>query len=736
MTAFLVLLDAALTIAAGGVISGLVRTHLTLAERVAIGLASGLLIGAGATYALSLVAGLNAVAVLAGPALTLVVALAISGLTVNPRATWHASWVESRDRWAHRRPWFSIAALAAGMAVVVAIFAHTVYSDASGLEAGYPTVWADWSQHLTTAASFAQGGNIPPINPLFSGSPLLYPFLPDFHAATLMTLGLAPGLALAIPGGILMLIIGLLVVALGRRVGLGTGAGVIAVIICFIGGGLGFVGAFSDACMSHGFSATQCTFQYVVSHPATGVSIVGWTLHDLPGVVVAQHRAYDGLPSDGGTAPLPNMQWYTPLLAWWLPQRTLLFGFAAAISVLLLVFAGASSHGPSWEPFVLAGVLIGLLPVVHVQTLIALAILLFVLLWRRRRREWFALLGVAVVLGAARLTQLALMQHGAAVTPYGSNVYPWLEPGWLANAGTAADPGGRLVFTIGNLFTGAINAIGMVGTAPWWGFWVANLGIAVPLLTFVVLAVALHLMGVKVGRALTSALPVPLLELTLGALIIFAACNLVVFQSWNWDNTKLLVYWYLVIALLIGALAAHWWRRIWPRVAAIVLVTPVVLTGTLVVLRLLPWTPAGDAITGPYTIANTQEVQLASTIDRVTPPGSVFLTFGRPNDPVLAVAGRIGVMGYGGWLWSYGINFETRYTDVQTMYTGCTADEATCPVFSLLHKYGISYVEIDDRLGDPGAIDPQAGITWWSQQGLPVVGRTDHITIYDVRGRS
>ena len=85
----------------------------------------------------------------------------------------------------------------------------------------------------------------------------------------------------------------------------------------------------------------------------------------------------------------------------------------------------------------------------------------------------------------------------------------------------------------------------------------------------------------------------------------------------------------------------------------------------------------------------------------------MFLTFGRPNDPVLAVAGRIGVMGYGGWLWSYGISFESRYEDVQTMYNGCAADAATCPVFSLLRKYGISYVEIDDRVTDPGAIDSQ-----------------------------
>ena len=231
----------------------------------------------------------------------------MSSLTVNPRATWHASWVEiPRPLGDSDVPWFSIAAFVGGTAAVIAIFAHTVYSDAGGLEAGYPTVWADWSQHLTTAASFASGGNIPPVNPLFSGTTLLYPFLPDFHAATLMTLGLAPGLALAIPGAVLVVVIGMLVVALGRRLGLGTGAGVIALLICFIGGGLGFIGAFADACTSHGFTATQCTLQYVVTHPGTGISIMGWTLHDLPGTIAAQTRAYDGLPSDGGTRAAPE----------------------------------------------------------------------------------------------------------------------------------------------------------------------------------------------------------------------------------------------------------------------------------------------------------------------------------------------------------------------------------------------------------------------------------------------
>ena len=64
MTAFLVILDAALTFAAGAALSGLVRTHLTLVERLVIGLTSGLIVGTAVTYGLSLLFGLTTATVL------------------------------------------------------------------------------------------------------------------------------------------------------------------------------------------------------------------------------------------------------------------------------------------------------------------------------------------------------------------------------------------------------------------------------------------------------------------------------------------------------------------------------------------------------------------------------------------------------------------------------------------------------------------------------------------------
>ena len=230
-----------------------------------------------------------------------------------------------------------------------------------------------------------------------------------------------------------------------------------------------------------------------------------------------------------------------------------------------------------------------------------------------------------------------------------------------------------------------------------------------------------------------SPFPQQLVQLVLAGTLVFLICNVLVLQSWDWDNTKLFVFWYLGAGLLIGAVAAWLWRRgFLRRAAALLMVTITLLTGVVVLLRLLPWTPPQDSVGGPYVVASADERALAAAVATRTPGNAVFLTFGRPNDPLLAVAGRTGLMGYYGWLWSYGIDFGTRVTDVQTMYRGCKP-QAGCPVRALLRKYHVSFVEIDDRTDSPGAIESGVNTAWWSSQGFPVVASSQHIVVYDVR---
>ncbi len=729
MTVLLLAAVVALTTAAGAVIAGWGTTPITVLERALLAAVAGVLFGAAATYALSLAAGLSTATVLGGPAV-IVAGGAVAAVAVrNPLHAWRDSLLDARVWWREheRMAWTSVLIAVAGAMIVAVIFSRAAFVSDGALSSGYATVWADWSQHLTTVSSFAVAHNVPPINPLFSGTSLLYPFLADFESATLVTLGASSAAALAIPSALLVLVVAGLVVCVARRVGVGLGGAVVAVAILFLGGGIGAVGLFPDACAAHGFSATQCSFGYIIGHPLQGLGVVGGTLRDLPTAVMAQPRAYDGLASDGGMAVIPGLQWYTPLLAWWLPQRTIVYGFAAALAALVLVLAGTQSERREWSAFVVAGALIGLLPIVHVQTLIALALILAVLALFHRRREWLGLLAVALVIGLPRLVQVAASPHGSGAT---GNAYPWFEPGWLANTPN------RLDFSPLNALLAVGQALRQLVSPEWWGFWAANLGVAVPLCALLLLGRAGVVLPGRAGewsRRAVDVVPRPLFELFVGAMLVFAACNVVVFQSWDWDNTKLLVYWYLVVGLVVGAVLTAAWRHRWRAALAAVLPVTMLLTGVVVMLRFGPWTPPADRVSGPYTIADSQERMLAATVAAVAPAQAVFLTFGTPNDSMLTVAGRTSVMGYYGWLWSYGTVFGTRPDDVKTMYAGCDG-RTTCDVYALLRRYQVSFVEIDDRVDSPGAVTTDVGFNWWVRQRLPVVGRTDHVVVYDVRG--
>ncbi len=726
------LATAALLLAAGTVTAGtLPRVDCHLEERVLIGVVATLLVGSAVTYLLALLAGLGVGTVLGGGVLT-ALGFGVASWR-SPRAAvvvWREGWTELMSP-ARRRHRIGLGLTAVAAVVVFSLlFAHTLGTDSAGnLNAGFQTVWADWSQHLTTENTFAVAHNLPPENPLFSGQDLRYPFLPDFQSATLVTLGATPAVALALPGALLAVCVVLLVVVLAVRVGAGLAGGVVAATICLLGGGLGFTGILADSCLHHGFSAAQCSWSGLAAHPADIPAIVAGTLHDLPGVVAAQPRAYDGLLTSAPSQPLPNQQWYTPLFAWWLPQRSILYGFSGALVVLTLLLTAARSARRDYRSFAVAGLLLGLMPLVHIHTLIAMAVVLAVVATRLRHRGWLVTLAVTAVVAAPRLVTLIGGPHGSAAD---GNLFPTIEPGWMYNLGAA-----RPALSAGSLVGGVAGLVAALFSGRYWGFWIENTGLALPVCAALVAAVALARAPGRVGaaaRRTTSIFGPDLVLLALGFMAVFVVANLVVFQSWDWDNTKLFVYWYLGAALLIGTLVTRlWWR--WWRAMSVFITATVLLTGVLVLLRLLPWTPAADAVGGPYTTATAADVRLAALVAAVTPSNAVFLTEGKPNDPVLTLAGRTGVMGYYGWLWSYGTDFGGRPQDVRTMLEGCTTQSrADCPVFGLLHRYGVGYAEIDDRTADAGVFDSQVGLAWWSQQGFPVVARSDHVTVYDVRG--
>ncbi len=164
----------------------------------------------------------------------------------------------------------------------------------------------------------------------------------------------------------------------------------------------------------------------------------------------------------------------------------------------------------------------------------------------------------------------------------------------------------RPVLSAASLVGGVGGLVRAVVSPQYWGFWVANTGVAVPLCAVVALAVAGSRVPGRAGataRRIRSLFAADLVRVAMAFCAVFVVANVVVFQSWDWDNTKLFAYWYLGAALLISTLVVRWWRRWWRGAAAAAVAATVLLTGVLVLIRLGPWTPVGDAVGGPYVTA-------------------------------------------------------------------------------------------------------------------------------------
>jgi len=162
------------------------------------------------------------------------------------------------------------------------------------------------------------------------------------------------------------------------------------------------------------------------------------------------------------------------------------------------------------------------------------------------------------------------------------------------------------------------------------------------------------------------------------------------------------------------------------------------MTGAVVMLRFLPWTPAEGTTSGPYAWepvgpyvwASADDRSLADQVIARIEPDATILTMGRHNDPLMTLAGRRTLVGYTGWLWSYGIDYRARQVDVAAIYQGCPGTQTQCAATELLRHDGISYVEIP--ASSYAQQYPQGNLQWWSST-FRVVARAGDDTVYDVR---
>jgi len=324
-----------------------------------------------------------------------------------------------------------------------------------------------------------------------------------------------------------------------------------------------------------------------------------------------------------------NLQWVNFVISEMVPQRGILLGLSAALVVFLLWLE------PQPRRYLLAGVVAGLVPFFHAHTFMMLAFTSGVLFLLQPRRIWWYFFVPAAVLA---LPQFAYFLP--QVSGYSSG-FMRVQLGWTAH----------------------------VQHDNWIWFWFKNIGL------MLILIPLFWLQSYRHNRRL--------FWLYLPFLLIFIACNIWIFQPWENDNTKLLRFWYLASTILVAWGLARWAKSgVLQKIAAAIVLVAVTLSGAIDAASWLNFAK------NKLLLWSQTDIQLAGEIKQLTPKTAVFLTNDNHNHWVVDLAGRKIILGFRGWLWSWGIDYSAREADVRLMFQG---DSHTS---NLLAKYGVDYVII------------------------------------------
>ncbi len=272
--------------------------------------------------------------------------------------------LQFKNRW--RRAYAGLAIVELVLAPILwRVFSAQIFaSGVGGIYSGGSSY--DLSFHAAVASSFAYGANFPPLYTPLPPEPLLYPPLPDFHAAMLMTLGWSIRSAFIFTALPLALALVGLFYFLALRVSRSVRAAVIATFLFFFNGGLGFTYFFRDC-------------------RANGRGLIDMLLYP---------------PANYSNNASLGLHWVNVIADGLAPQPTTLYALPMAFMILPLLVASSDWFGSGdakndrgeWRLSLVAGLLAGSLcylqPHVAMATMI-IAIGLFLLRPRRMRLAFF-----------------------------------------------------------------------------------------------------------------------------------------------------------------------------------------------------------------------------------------------------------------------------------------------------------------------------------------------------------
>lgn len=495
--------------------------------------------------------------------------------------------------------------------------------------------WGDTAYHLDMISRLRYSDPFILTHPVLAGEKLTYPFLVNLLSALYQRTGAGVLFSWHLPVLVFGVSFVLLTYSFGKRIFHGSRSSALALVLLLLyGSGTGFIWYFHDINNALHEGGPGKMLSTAVNPPGTYTNL---DVEDTENTVLW---------------PV-NIKWIVPAIGFFSHQKSFIPGIALAF--LLFLGVRATRGSPRlWR----WGIVWGMLPLVHAHTFIAVSIVLFCwfLTDLRHWRRWILSGTTAAILA---LPQLFILVPDILLSS-GKSSFIRLSSGWVACKTTAE-------------WLSCIPTVAVFESVSGWlvWFWTANFGIVfwVWLVSLITLPVILHF---RDNRSC-----VPLYEYILPGILLFVIPNLVLFQPWDFDNNKILFYWWIFASVL----SIYFFK---------VLTSGGKLYGFLLILFVFLSSLSGfieimnrfaEIKTGYYNYYQQHQLDAAEWIKDNTEPNDVFLTGDQPTQYIPMLTGRPIYLGYHGWLWSQGRDdiaknrFRAARTYLSTGYPGEICDD-------------------------------------------------------------
>ncbi len=584
---------------------------------------------------------------------------------------------------------------------VCLLLTHTIQPAADGSFHTGQSCYGDMNMHLGFITGIAVQQTFPPMYSIFPGLRLAYPFLSDSISSSIYVMGASLRYAYILPMLAAFLQVMGMIYLLAYEILRSRSKAVLAWALFLFNGGFGF--------------------SYFLDYTKTAE-------YNFKSIFTGFYTTPTNLTGN-------NIRWVNMIADMLLPQRATLFGYAAAFTCIYLLYRAVFSNIEEKRSyFIIAGLILGSLPLIHTHSflasgLIAASWLLYVLYREHKAIPFFTpgvfFIAFAVFLGAISFLRKKGVLQDNLLMPLAIGIFALIvlygvvllishlmQKDWrefvntwgifLACALIFALP--QLIFwTFGQVAEGGFVRghfnWGNQGDMIFW-FYLKNLG-----LPFLLLIGAIFSRKRKLSR------------LFLPAGLIWLLAELVLFTPNPYDNNKLLYIAYLLLMIAVADYAVDLYHTVKDLGGARI------LTGiALIVCFISGVLTLGREIKSDYQLYSAAHVHMARFIEDNTEPTATILTDTRHVNEVASLTGRNIVCGADTFLFYHGIDTSERKAELRRMFE----EPSACQ--DLFEKYDVSYASISSYERNNYNVDA----SWFEEHGDLVFAEED-IELYRLR---